>query len=135
MEVFMKSFIALPLIALLAFPAIAGSTKKTTTRTYESTTSGQEATSGQITSPVNPRYDSEMIEAEEEAYDSSLDQEAVEQQRMEEDKRLHEQRMEERNQNTSIESDDEDLIDYKDRTRTNRERKALNTGGDASDDQ
>jgi hypothetical protein len=58
--------------------------------------------------------DSEMIEAQEEANyeDENLDSEDVEQERME----------------------DNDSIDYSDRTRTNRERKAINTGSDASDD-
>lgn len=119
----MKKLIALPLVAMLAVPAIAGTTKTTTTRTYDETT----------TSPVmgsDMNSDAEMIEAEEESFNDSLDSDRLEQERMEE-------RMEERNQNSSImtESDDEDVIDYSDRTRTNRERKALNTGSHASDDE
>jgi hypothetical protein len=67
-------------------------------------------------------YDeSEMLE-QEEGYGDTLDQEAIDQQEMEENI-------------TVIESEDSDIVDYSDRTRTNRERKALNTGSDASDDQ
>jgi hypothetical protein len=64
--------------------------------------------------------DSEMLEAEE--YDESLDADEV-----------NEERMEESRNDRFIKSEDE--IDYNDRTRTNRERKAINTGSDASDDQ
>jgi hypothetical protein len=64
---------------------------------------------------------SEMIEAEEESYDETLDQDAIEQ-----------ERMEDWSSNSSV--SDEDVINYSDRTRTNRERKALNTGSHASDD-
>lgn len=118
----MKKFIVLPMIALLAIPAFAGSTKTTTTRTYDSTTTAP------INSPVmDSERNSEMIEAEEESYTDSLDQDAIEQERMEE-RMVEEQRMEE----SSVQ--DEDVIDYSDRTRTNRERKALNTGNHASDD-
>ncbi len=42
------------------------------------------------------------------------------------------QEMEDRKSEISLE---EESIDYNDRTRTNRERKAINTGSDASDDQ
>jgi hypothetical protein len=64
----------------------------------------------------NSNLDTEVIEYEEEGYDdSTLDSEDLRQERMEEKPA--------------------DMIDYTDRTRTNRERKALNTGGDASDDQ
>ena len=63
--------------------------------------------------------------------DSYLSEEEIESDRLEK-----EQRMEERDQNSStiIESDTP-RIDYDDRTRTDRARDALNTGGDASDDQ
>ena len=117
----MKKFIVLPMIALLAIPAFAGTTKTTTTRTYDSTTTAP------LTAPVmDSQRDAEMIEAEEESYTDSLDQDAIEQERMEE-RMVDEQEMEEQ-------SSDEDVIDYSDRTRTNRERKALNTGSHASDD-
>jgi hypothetical protein len=113
----MKKFIVIPMIALLAIPAFAGTTKTTTTRTYDSTT----------TAPLmDSERDAEMIEAEEESYTDSLDQDAIEQERMEE-RMVEEQKMEEP-------TTDEDIIDYSDRTRTNRERKALNTGSHASDD-
>ncbi len=119
----MKKFIVLPMIALLAIPAFAGSTKTTTTRSYDST----------ITAPVaapvmDSEMNSEMIEAEEESYTDSLDQDAIEQERMEE-RMVEDQRMED-----SSMVDEEEAIDYSDRTRTNRERKALNTGNHASDD-
>lgn len=113
----MKKFIAIALIAGFAIPVIAGTTRTTTTRTYDSTSS----------SPVmgsDMNSDAEMIEAEEENFDNSLDSDALEQERMEE-------RMESRDRS---EMENKDVIDYSDRTRTNRERKALNTGGDASDD-
>jgi hypothetical protein len=110
----MKKFIVLPMLALLAIPAMANSTRTTTTRTYDSSTSAPAVNS-----------DAGMIESEEEGYsdDTMLDSEDVNQQRMEES------RVENRDA-----VDEEEAIDYSDRTRTNRERKALNTGGDASDD-
>lgn len=43
------------------------------------------------------------------------------------------ERMEERR--TTMEDDSHKEINYKDRTRTDRERHAINTGSDASDDQ
>lgn len=49
------------------------------------------------------------------------------------DDEINEERMEERT--TVIEDDSSDAVNYNDRTRTNRERHALNTGSDASDDQ
>lgn len=112
----MKKLILFPVIAMLAIPALAHSSRTTTTRTYDSEMTSE---------PVESDVGAGMIEAEEEGYDdSTLDAEDVDQ-----------QRMEERNQNSSITTESEDAIDYSDRTRTNRERKALNTGGDASDDQ
>lgn len=108
----MKKLLVLPVIALFALPALANTTT-TTTRSYDT----EEVSS--------PSMNSDMIEAEEESYeDSTLDSEDVNQ-----------ERMEDRNQNSSITTESEEAIDYGDRTRTNRERKALNTGGDASDDQ
>jgi hypothetical protein len=73
----------------------------------------------------SPVMGSEMMESEESYTDEDIQG----------DVDPAEERMEERRQNSStvIESDDE--IDYQDRTRTNRERKALNTSGDASDDE
>lgn len=117
----MKKILIYSLTALMAFPIMAGSTKTTTTSTYEETTAMPESGAG-------VGSDSEVIEAEE--YDQPLSSEEVEEMRIEE-----QQEMEARNQNSStiIESDDE--IDYSDRTRTNRARKALNTGSHASDDE
>jgi biopolymer transport protein ExbB/TolQ len=107
----MKKLLVLPAICLLCLPAFANTS--TTTTTYES----EEMRS-------SPSMNADMIEAEEEGYeDSTLDSEDVEQ-----------ERMEERNSSAS-DSETEEAIDYSDRTRTNRERKALNTGSDASDDQ
>ncbi len=124
----MKKFIVLPMIALLAIPAFAGSTKTTTTRTYDSTTTAP--ATGPVTAPImDSEMNSEMIEAEEDSsYGETLDQDAIEQERMEE-RMVEEQKMED-----SSDMSDDDLIDYSDRTRTNRERKALNTGNNASDD-
>jgi hypothetical protein len=125
MEVFMKRLVALPLIAFLAIPAFA-TTTTTTTRSYEATT----------TAPVmGTDSKAEMMEAEEESFSSKeLEQESMEQQRMEEsweDDSWEEQRMED----TSGDMESEGSVDYNDRTRTDRARKALNTGSNASDDQ
>lgn len=70
---------------------------------------------------------STIVEEEEAVYeegynsDSSLDDE------------IREEKMEERS--TIIEDDSSDAVNYSDRTRTNRERHAINTSSDASDDQ
>jgi hypothetical protein len=120
----MRKLFVFSLAALVAVPALAGGTKTTTTRTYEETS----------VSPVmgtEMGSDAEMIEAEEaESYDQPLTPTEVDETRMKE-----QQEMEERNNNSSTIIESEEAIDYSDRTRTNRERKALNTGGDASDDQ
>lgn len=108
----MKKLIVLPVLALLALPVMAGSTTTTTTESYEETTT--------------PMLDnSDMIEAEE--YDESMDPTPVEQPVIEEE------RMEDSSAFTSEEASS-DMVDYSDRTRTNRERHALDTSGDASDD-
>lgn len=113
----MKKFLVFSITAVLALPVLAGgTTKTTTTSTYEETSSAPVTGAG-----TGAASDSEMIEAEE--YDQSLTSDEVDETRWEE-----QERMEER-----IES--EDAIDYSDRTRTNRERKALNTGSNASDDE
>lgn len=114
----MKKLIILPIIALMAIPAFAGSTQTTTTRTYDSST---------IDSPAMG-----MQSEEERVYDNdALTVDELEQERMEErrDMSNRNDQWERRNRVSS------DGIDYSDRTRTNRERKALNTGSDASDDQ
>lgn len=87
----MKKFFIFSLVAMMAVPAFAATTRTTSESTYEDPTT---------------------IEAEE--YNNTLidDDEVVEVEEMEE----------------------RDEIDYSDRTRTNRERKALNTGSHASDD-
>lgn len=112
----MKKLLALPVIALLAIPAFAG-TATTTTRTYDSS----------VDTPVMG------IQSEEErVYDgNALTIDELEQERMEE--RRHSMDNQQRMENDRRLSPDG--IDYYDRTRTNRERKALNTSSDASDDQ
>ena len=109
----MKKFFIFSLTALMALPVLAATTKTTTTSTYEESSSA----------PAS----SEMIEAEE--YDEPLSIDEVDETRRDE-----QQKMEERNQNSSTIIESEDAVDYSDRTRTNRERKALNTGSHASDD-
>jgi len=107
----MKKIFTLTVIGLLTIPAFAQSTTTTTTTT--------DAYDEEV---VSPSSNANMIQAEEEeGYDdSTLDSEDVEQERMEE-------------RNSKIK--ETDSVDYNDRTRTNRERKAINTGSDASDDQ
>ncbi len=122
----MKKFIVFSMMVFLALPVMGGSTKTTTSRSYDSTT-----TAPLIGPVMDSERNSEMIEAEEESYGETLDQDAVEQERMEE-RMNEEQKMEESSSDSSV--SDEDVIDYSDRTRTNRERKALNTGSNASDD-
>jgi len=113
----MKKLIILPVIALMAIPAFAGSTQTTTTRTYDSS----------IDSPAMG------VQSEEErVYDNdALTVDELEQERMEE-RRDNADRMDRWERSNRVSADG---IDYTDRTRTNRERKALNTGSDASDDQ
>lgn len=102
----MKKFIAIPLVAFLSIPVFAGGNWHA----------------------EEQRMESETIDAEQ--YDDTfLTDEEVEENRLEQ-----EQRMEEREQNSST-IYESDRIDYEDRTRTERARDALNTGGDASDDQ
>lgn len=122
----MKTFLTFIILGAMALPAFAGSTRTTTTSTYEETVSEPVMNSDMN---MDSGASSDMIEAEE--YDDSLSTDEVDQARWDEQQRMEEQRMEERNQ--SIES--EEAIDYSDRTRTNRARKALNTGSDASDDE
>ncbi len=103
----MKKLIAIPLIAFLSLPVLAGANWH----------SDEE------------RMESDSIDAQQ--YDDTyLDSEDVEENRLE-----GEQRMEEREQNSSTIIESDSRIDYGDRTRTDRARDALNTGGDASDDQ
>lgn len=109
----MKKFIALSLIAIAAIPAFANTT--TTTTTSES----YESSSTPMMNSGSTLDNSEMIEAEE--YDDSLTAPSSEAGVVEEE------RMEET-------SESDDMVDYNDRTRTNRARHAINTGGDASDD-
>lgn len=110
----MKKLLVLPAIALFAIPVFAGSTT-TTTRTYDSS--------------INPGMG---MQSEERVYDGdALTVDELEQERMEE--RRHHMDSAERMEHDRRLSPDG--IDYYDRTRTNRERKALNTSSDASDDQ
>lgn len=102
----MKKLFAIPLVALLSFPVL-----------------GDDHWQAE-----EERIDSQAYEAEQ--YDGAfLTDDEVESSRLKQ-----EQRMEERNQNSSTLTES-DRIDYKDRTRTDRARDALNTGSDASDDQ
>jgi hypothetical protein len=120
----MKKLILLPLLATLAVPAFADSTKTTTTRTYEES--------------VPMMQDSDMIEAEEESFDdSTLDQESLDQERMEDQDQWEEQEMleEQEMMEERSEYEAEEAIDYDDRTRTDRARKAMDTSSDASDDE
>lgn len=103
----MKKLFAVPLVALLSLPVFAGGNWQA----------------------EEERMESDMIEAEQ--YDDTfLTDEEVEENRLEQ-----EQRMEERDQNASTIIESDEMIDYRDRTRTDRARDALNTGSDASDDQ
>lgn len=103
----MKKFIAIPLVAFLSLPVFAGGN-------WQAEEEGME---------------SQAFEAEQ--YDDTfLTDDEVESNRLEQ-----EQRMEERDQNSSSIIESDSRIDYQDRTRTERARDALNTGGDASDDQ
>lgn len=108
----MKKSIAL-LALLVSVPVLSATTRTTTTNVYEETA-------------TSPATSPEMIEAQE--YDDSMEGEEYD-----EDMNNTQERMEERTETTTVEKSDE--IDYSDRTRTNRERKALNTGSHASDDQ
>lgn len=105
----MKDIFIFVAIGLLSLPALAvNKTKTTSTTVYEGS---------------SPEGDWSALE--EEDYGSDYDIAAPDEI---EGPRLEEQRMEERT------SRDEE-VDYSDRTRTNRERKAVNTGSHASDDQ
>lgn len=106
-----KSIVLLAL--LVSVPVFSATTKTTTTNVYEETAT---------TPATNP----DMIEAQEyDGYDEEINSDMNKNQKQE--------RMEERSETTTVEKSD--AIDYSDRTRTNRERKALNTGSHASDDQ
>lgn len=114
----MKKLFILPVIAMMAIPAFAG-TQTTTTRTYDSSSS--------ISNPGMG-----MQSEEERVYDNdALTVDELEQERME-DRRDMSDRQDRWEKDRRVSADG---IDYTDRTRTNRERKALNTGSDASDDQ
>lgn len=115
----MKTLLAFMLMCVFAVPALADSTRTTTTSTYE------ESSSEPASEPV---MDSEMIEAEE--YDDSLSTEEVDQARWDEQQRMQEMEQD----NSTVIEEEEAAVDYTDRTRTDRARKALNTGSDASDD-
>lgn len=106
-----KSIVLLAL--LVSVPVFSATTKTTTTNVYEETAT---------TPATNP----DMIEAQEyDGYDEEINSDMNKNQKQE--------RMEQRSETTTVEKSD--AIDYSDRTRTNRERKALNTGSHASDDQ
>ncbi|HXH30685.1 MAG TPA: hypothetical protein VNJ01_07715 [Bacteriovoracaceae bacterium] len=115
-------------VGLLTLSLVTGAvaqTTETTTTTYDSTVT-RPVESGTSATPV-PASESMMEQ-------SSLYEEgdSLEKQRMED-------RMEERStRNPNVESPKdmtEDGIDYSDRKRTNRERKAVDTSSDASDDE
>lgn len=114
----MKKIISFSLFTMLILPAMAGTTRTTTTRSYESTSSSPVmGTDMEMNSELDS--DADMIEAQEE-YEGFDEQEHMEEQ--------------ERMEDTSY-TETEDRMDYQDRTRTERARKALNTGSNASDDQ
>lgn len=121
----MKALLTFIIFGAMVLPAFAGSTRTTTTTSsYEETASEPVMNSDM---DMDSGASSDMIQAEE--YDDSLSTDEVDQARWDE------QRMEERNQNSSNIIESEEAVDYTDRTRTNRARKALNTGSDASDDE
>lgn len=118
----MKKNIPLILLVLISLPGWTA-TKTTTIRTYDS----------MISTPATRPDIDDVDEAYFEEGEEDMDQ-----QRMEDliEQDMAEQRMEENNrytEQTIIESDNEWQNDQ-DRVRTNRERKALNTSGNASDD-
>jgi hypothetical protein len=119
----MKKLFFISLVFLFAVPALA-TTRRTPTRAYEKPSD----------SPVlgtQMGQDAEMLEAEEtESYSHPLTTREIN-----ENRRLQQQEMEERNNSSSTIIDKEEAVIYKDRTRTDRERKALNTSSNASDDQ
>lgn len=104
----MKILLTMPIVVMISLPIFAQ------TRTYDSDV---------------PILEDEYIEVEDVTpnYDENLEMESLEQQRMEE---LEAQRFEQE----SMDELSDNGIDYSDRTRTNRERRAINTSGDASDD-
>lgn len=117
----MKKLLFLTLSTLLALPAIGGTTTTKTSSQVHDTRGAAPVMGTDLEMNSELSRDDEMIEAQEEDYFDDMERNQ-DQERMED--------------NYYSESDEvEDMIDYRDRTRTNRERKAINTGSDASDDQ
>jgi hypothetical protein len=105
----------IPIAVALAMSSV---TLAETVKTIKRTMTEERSTSPVMNMEIGS--DSEMLE---EDYENNLDAEEVEEERMEEGVR----------DDSFIKSEEE--INYNDRTRTNRERKAINTGSNASDDQ
>ena len=118
----MKNKFTMTLVLLISLPLMA----QTTVETTDSFIKDEQSSTPAMNQEQGP--DTEMIEAEE--YDEPLTDEELD------ESRLHDQeKMEEKTYEGAKVLDSEKPIDYSDRTRTNRERKALDTGSDASDDQ
>src|SRR5690606_21255907 len=104
MEDFMKKLLFLTLSGLITLPLVAGTT---TTKTSSSVDETREAASIMGTDlEMNSELsrDDEMIEAQEEDYFNDMEQERMEDNYYSEGSEV-----------------EEDMIDYRDRTRTNRE--------------
>jgi hypothetical protein len=111
----MKKLMTISLVAVLALPA--WTTTRTTTTAYEDTTPVMD---------TDMESNSEMIEAQEARPFEEIEENSLTGEEFDFAPKAKEQRMEEINA--------EDVVNYSDRTRTDRARKALNTGSDASDD-
>ncbi len=119
----MKKLLFLTLSGLIALPLVAGTTTTKTSSSVDETREAAPIMGTDLEMNSELSRDDEMIEAQEEDYFNDMEQENMEQERMED------------NYYSEGSEVEEDMIDYRDRTRTNRERKAINTGSDASDDQ
>ncbi len=119
----MKKLIVVSL-ALLSTLGAVEAVQRTTTRTYEESNA-----SPLLGSQMG--QDTQMLDAHEaEIYSRPLTTSEIE-----DNRRLQKQEMEERNNSSSTIVRQEEAVNYKNRTRTDRERKAIHTGGNASDDQ
>ena len=118
----MKHMFAMALVLLISLPLMA----QTTVETTDSFIKDEQSSTPAMNQELGP--DTEMIEAEE--YGEPLTDEELNESRLKE-----QEKMEEKTHEGVKVLNSEKPIDYSDRTRTNRERKALDTGSDASDDQ
>lgn len=119
----MKKLLFLTLSGLITLPLVAGTTTTKTSSSVDETRGAAPIMGTDLEMNSELSRDDEMIEAQEEDYFNDIEQENMEQERMED------------NGYSQGSEAEEDMINYRDRTRTNRERKAINTGSDASDDQ